>query len=67
MTELRLVMDIIQRIFDKDPPEKEAAILLFLYGCKEEEFVKKKVHIDLPEPTLVKIQNHLRDEWRKKS
>lgn len=65
MTELRIINDVIQRIFDKDPPEKEAAIILFLYGCTEEEFIEKKVHIDLPAPTLVKIQNHLRDEWRK--
>ena len=59
--------EIKNRIIDPNPPEKEVAISLYLYGITEQEFadMKNQLGLALPIPTFVKIQNHLRDEWRK--
>jgi hypothetical protein len=55
---------IKEKITDSIPPEKQVAIMLYQYGCTEKEFAEMHDEIDAPKPTLVKIQNHLRDRWK---
>jgi len=55
---------IKEKITDPIPPEKQVAIMLYLYGCTEQDFTDMQNQINAPKPTLVKIQNHLRDRWK---
>lgn len=55
---------IKEKITDPMPPEKQVAIMLYLYGCKEQEFADMREYLDIDQPTHLRIQNHLRDRWR---
>lgn len=55
---------IKEKITDPMPPEKQVAIMLYLYGCKEQEFSDMREYLDIDKPTHLRIQNHLRDRWR---
>lgn len=59
--------EIKEKITERIPPEKQVAIMLYLYGCTEQEFTEMRDHIDVSKPIFVKIQNHLRDRWQEDS
>ena len=56
---------IINSIMGGIPPEKKCAMALFLHGVTEDAFVAMKDKLTLSNPILLKIQNYLRDEWKK--
>lgn len=58
------ILEIQHSIIDAIPPEQNVAMRLWLYGVTEQEFSSMKRHLPIPMPTIVKIENYLRDEWK---
>ncbi len=68
MNKLRIAREQIQeKIIDPNPPEKDVAIMLFLYGITEGDFIAMRRELLIDDPTHLKILNYLRDEWRLKT
>lgn len=58
------IREIDNKIKRSIPPEQEVAMRLWLYGITCEEFNKMHEHLNIPDPTRIKILNYLQDEYR---
>ena len=47
------------------PPEEHVALILYRKGITEEEFLNMQNSLNVNQPTIIRIANHLRDKWRK--
>ncbi len=66
VNKLAYTQEQIEEHINKEPPEKRVARRLFIYGIREDEYLKMRENIELDFPAYLNIANHLRDFWRKK-
>lgn len=55
---------VTSMIINNISPEEVVAGDLFRKGITEQDYFKMKGLLGIPDPTFLKIANHLRDNWR---